>query len=88
MRRAALFSTFLVLILLAFHRQGASQSGEVQELAPGVYWRAAGPDKRIIANAGWVVFRDYVLVIDANYPVGARAIAAVMRALLTRAASG
>ena len=74
MRRAALFSAFLVLILLAFHRQGASQSGQVQELAPGVYWRTAGPDKRVIANAGWVVFRDYVLVIDANYPVGARAI--------------
>ena len=36
--------------------------------------RAAEPDKRIIANAGWVVFRDYVLVIDANYPWGARAI--------------
>ncbi len=36
--------------------------------------RAAEPDKRIIANAGWIVFRDYVLVIDANYPWGARAI--------------
>ncbi len=79
MRRAALFSTFLVLILLAFHRQGASQSGEVQQLAPGVYWRAAGPDKRIIANSGWVEFRDYVLVIDANYPLGARAILSDVR---------
>ena len=74
MRRAALFSTFLALIFFAAYREGASQTGEVKYLSTDVYWRAAGPDKKIIANAGWVEFRDYVLVIDANYPVGARAI--------------
>lgn len=74
MRRASAVSIFLILILVAYLRQGLSQSSQTQRLAPDVYWRAAEPDKRIIANAGWVVFRDYVLVIDANYPWGARAI--------------
>jgi glyoxylase-like metal-dependent hydrolase (beta-lactamase superfamily II) len=41
--------------------------------------RLAEPDKRIIANSGWIVFRDYVLVIDANYPWGARAILSDLR---------
>ncbi len=80
MRRAALFSTFLALILLALHRPVSSQSSQIHRLAPDVYLRAAEPAKRIIANAGWVVFRDYVLVIDANYPWGARAILEDIRA--------
>ena len=79
MRRAALFSVFLVLLAVAFHRQAASEPGETQRLAPDVYWRAAEPDKRIIANAGWVIFRDYVLVIDANFPWGARATIAAIK---------
>lgn len=80
MRRAAIFWTFAILILFSFPRKGSSQSGQTQKLAPDVYWRAAEPDKRIIANAGWIVFRDYVLVIDANYPWGARAILEDIRA--------
>ena len=39
-----------------------------------MFYRAADRDKRIIANTGWVAFCDYVLVIDANFPWGARAV--------------
>ncbi len=73
MRRAALLSLFAVLLAAAYQTRG-TPSAQTREIAPGVFLRAAEPDKRIIANAGWVVFRDYVLVIDANYPWGARAI--------------
>jgi glyoxylase-like metal-dependent hydrolase (beta-lactamase superfamily II) len=79
MRRASLFLVFIALLAIALQRQGAGQSSLVRQLAPDVYMRAAEPDKQIIANAGWVVFRDYVLVIDANYPWGARAILADIR---------
>ncbi len=79
MRRAIVSTSFAALLLFAFYREGESQTGELKQLAPDVYWRAAGPDKKIIANAGFVIFRDYVLVIDANYPVGARAIIADVR---------
>lgn len=59
---------FAVLLGVAF-----SQTDLVKEVAPGVFVRQAEPEKRIIANTGWVVFRDYVLVIDANFPWGAKA---------------
>ena len=71
MRRVSVLFIFAALLALAFQNRPSSQT---RELAAGVFMRAAEPDKRIIANAGWVVFRDYVLVIDANYPWGARAI--------------
>ena len=71
MRRVSVLLLFAALLGLAFQNRPSTQT---RELAPGVFMRAAEPGKRIIANAGWVVFRDYVLVIDANYPWGARAI--------------
>jgi cyclase len=79
MKRCLTVAVFCCLLLVAFYRNAASQSDLVREIAPGVFVRLAEPDKKIIANAGWVVFRDYVLVIDANYPWGARAILADLR---------
>jgi glyoxylase-like metal-dependent hydrolase (beta-lactamase superfamily II) len=79
MKRCVLLSLFSALLLFAFYRTGISQPSLVHELAPGVFVRLAEPDRKIIANSGWVIFRDYVLVIDANYPWGARAILADLR---------
>jgi cyclase len=74
MRRAALVPVFAALLIAALHREAASQSNLVHQIAPGVYFRDPETDKNIIANTGWVVFRDYVFVIDANFPWGARAV--------------
>lgn len=74
MKRAAAVLVFTLLLSLALRKEASSQSNLVKQIAPGVYYREAEPDKRIIANTGWVVFRDYVLVIDANYPWGAKPI--------------
>src|SRR5213596_2101835 len=47
---------------------------DVQEVAPGVFFRYASisaTDKSVPfggCNNVWVVFRDYVVVIDANFP--------------------
>jgi cyclase len=79
MKRFSLAAVFALLVAGAFLREAASQSNFTQQLAPGVYYRAADRDRKIIANAGWIVFRDYVLVIDANYPWGAKAILADVR---------
>ena len=46
----------------------------VRELAPGVFVRMGNRDRNQPANCGWVVFHDYVLVIDANFPWGAKEI--------------
>ena len=74
MKRLLLASLFALLLVAVFRREAASQSSLTRQIAPGVWYRAAEPDKNIIANTGWVEFRDYVLVIDANFPWGARAI--------------
>jgi cyclase len=74
MRRAAVIPLFAALLTAAFYREAASQPNLVHQIAPGVFFRDAETDKNIIANTGWVVFRDYVFVIDANFPWGARAV--------------
>ena len=41
----------------------------VTELAPGVWFRKTQTQPQFIGcNQGWVVFKDFVLVIDANFP--------------------
>ena len=74
MRRTALVLCFLALLGAAFRREAGSRPNLVKEIAPGVFWREADQAHRIIANSGWIVFRDYVMVIDANFPWGARAL--------------
>ena len=61
MRRACYYSLaiFLLLMTLLTGAQAAPQ-----EVASGVYFRLAEGG----CNTGWVVFEDYVLVIDANFP--------------------
>ena len=80
MTRAIMAGAFAMLLSVALLTIGSGQSSRVHQLAPGVYYREADPAKRIIANSGWVVFRDYVLVIDANYPWGAKEILTDIRA--------
>jgi cyclase len=48
----------------------------VQKLGNGIYVWQGNPDKREPANCMWVIFKDYVVVIDANFPWAAREIIA------------
>ena len=54
--------------------------GKVDNLAPGVYFHegniAVGH-----CNNGWIIFEDYVLVIDANFPSGAQDILPKIRSV-------
>ena len=61
-----------VAVLLAAVSQ--TPAGGVKEIAPGVWVRIGVPNRNQPANAGWVIFKDYVLVIDANFPWGAKEI--------------
>jgi cyclase len=75
MRRLALYllSTCVITGVL-YQRDAASQVDTVKELAPGVYFHEGDIKGKGHCNNGWVIFDDYVLVIDANFPSGAREI--------------
>lgn len=51
-----------------------AQKPLTKELAPGVFYYFGDELQKKSANCVWVVFRDYVLAIDANYPWGAQEI--------------
>jgi cyclase len=67
--------TLAVVVFLCFAlTMGRAEPGGVQRLADGVYVWQGEPDKGILANCLWVIFKEYVVVIDANYPWGAQEI--------------
>lgn len=73
---------FASFVLIALAVPAAAQNpdlpkmkfGEVREIAPGVFFRysaISATDKNVVfggSNNIWVVFKDYVLVYDANFP--------------------
>ena len=52
----------------------------VTELAPGVFFRKTRNKPEFIGcNQGWVIFKDFVLVIDANFPNQAEEVIKLIR---------
>ncbi len=68
------FVAFLVIVILT--AVGGYSSGwfvptetTVTEIAPGVWFRKTQWEPKFIGcNQGWIIFDDFVLVIDANFP--------------------
>lgn len=63
-----------------FGRASAFAVGKVDKVSEDVYFHEDDGG----CNTGWVVFEDYVLVIDANFPSGAKQIVPKIRALTDR----
>jgi cyclase len=58
----------------------APNETKITELAPGVYFRKAQTQPTFTGcNQGWIVFKDFVLVIDANFPGQADEVIKVIR---------
>ena len=78
-------TAFLSVAAEAEILQGAvAETVKVDQLAPDVYFHegVADPDHAVaVCNNGWILFNDYVLVIDANYPAGAKMMISQIRAL-------
>jgi glyoxylase-like metal-dependent hydrolase (beta-lactamase superfamily II) len=53
------------------------------QLAPDVYFHegSVADNAAAVCNNGWIIFDDYVLVIDANFPSGAKLVISKIRAL-------
>jgi phosphoglycerate dehydrogenase-like enzyme/glyoxylase-like metal-dependent hydrolase (beta-lactamase superfamily II) len=82
--------SFLPLLLFAVPLQAADtfpdmKFNEVKQVAPGVYFRyssISATDKNIVfggSNNIWVIFDDYVAVIDANFPKEAEDVVAEIK---------
>ncbi len=74
-RLCAMFAFVFFLFVAA-----QAQNDRVTEMAPGVFVWHGDPAQRQPANCTWVIFKDYVLVIDANFPWGAREILSKIKA--------
>ena len=81
MKSAAFLSAALEAELLAGAQNNAGDVGKVDPVAPDVYFLVGDIAGKGHCNTGWVIFEDYVLVIDANYPSGAREMIPKIRAL-------
>ena len=64
--------TFLTLLIAPSIVR--AEVNQVERLAPGVYFHEGDLKGKGHCNNGWIVFEDYVLVIDGNFPSGAKEI--------------
>jgi glyoxylase-like metal-dependent hydrolase (beta-lactamase superfamily II) len=62
---------------------GMAEAGKADLVAPDIYFHEGrvADDADAVCNNGWIMFEDYVLVIDANFPAGARLIISKIRSL-------
>ena len=70
MANRILLTAFILVMMLSAN----GQITLVKELAPGVFYYFGDEKQQKSANCTWIVFKDYVLAIDANYPWGAEEI--------------
>src|SRR5215475_422068 len=62
----------------------AAHAAEADKLAPDIYFHegdVVSDNAPAVCNNGWIIFEDYVLVIDANFPAGAKLIISKIRAI-------
>ena len=58
-----------------------AEVNKAEPIAPGVYFHEGDIGGHGHCNNGWIVFADYVLVIDANFPSGANEILPKIKAI-------
>src|SRR5438552_8301916 len=84
-RSLALLAGLCPLLFLATLLHPASSAvNEVKEVAPGVFFHEGDLAGKGHCNNGWIVFDDYVLVIDANFPSGAAEILPKIQAITSK----
>ncbi len=73
----------ILLLTAALLQPGVSLAAvnQVENLAPGVYFHEGDLKGHGHCNNGWIVFEDYVLVIDGNFPSGAKEILPKIKAV-------
>jgi cyclase len=73
-----ILAVFLPVVL------GSAEVNKVENIAPNVYFHEGDIDRKGHCNNGWIVFDDYVLVIDGNFPSGAQEIIPKIKAITNK----
>jgi len=63
------------------HSASTNEINKPVQVADNVFFHQGDIDNQGHCNNGWVIFKDYVLVIDANFPSGAQNILPKIRAI-------
>jgi glyoxylase-like metal-dependent hydrolase (beta-lactamase superfamily II) len=72
-RRMWILSSFVALAALAlFQAATDAQPGTVKQIVPGVWFREGEIDTLGHCNNAIIEMKDYLIVVDANFPSGAR----------------
>lgn len=79
MKTAALF-----VAALAAMAPLRAEINELQKLAPDVFFHEGDLRGKGHCNNGWIVFEEYVLVVDANFPSGAQEIIPKIKELTSK----
>lgn len=82
-RRSVLLGTTAALAALA-PKPASAAVNVVDPVATGIWFHEGDIAKEGHCNNGWIVLRDYVLVVDANFPSGAQNILPKIKALTDR----
>jgi cyclase len=72
----ALLATLLLPAALS-----QAEVNKVETVAPDVYFHEGDLGRKGHCNNGWIIFEDYVLVIDGNFPSGAQEIIPKIKAI-------
>jgi cyclase len=51
---------------------GVAEVNKAEAIAPGVYFHEGDLGRKGHCNNGWIIFDDFVLVVDGNFPSGAQ----------------
>src|SRR5215472_13696461 len=62
---------------------GMAEEAKADLVSPDIYFHEGqvSDTADAVCNNGWIIFEDYVLVIDANFPAGAKLIISKIRSL-------
>ena len=71
----------LALATLLLAPLARAEVNVVEKVAPNVYFHEGDIGRHGHCNNGWIVFNDYVLIIDANFPSGAQVVLPKIKAL-------
>ena len=62
---------------------GMAEAAKADQVGPDIYFHqgTVSDTADAVCNNGWIIFEDYVLVVDANFPAGAKLVISKIRSI-------